>query len=246
LLQNDYKIITKKKKGGAPLSIVLKDLEKSFIGDGIETKAVTDINITFQDKTFTSIIGPSGSGKSTLLSLIGTLDKPTKGSIHFGDQDTTKMKNKELADFRFNKIGFIFQQFHLLPTLTALENVMAPLFSRKVPFNKKERAESLLHDIGLQDKINSLPSQLSGGQQQRVAIARALVNHPSWILADEPTGNLDTESGKVVFDLLKKLNTENGLGILFVTHDPQLAKQAERIIEIKDGEVVSDSYIQNI
>jgi ABC-type lipoprotein export system ATPase subunit len=246
LLQNDYKIITKKRKGGAPLSIVLKDLEKSFIGDGIETKAVTDINITFQDKTFTSIIGPSGSGKSTLLSLIGTLDKPTKGSIHFGDQDTTKMKNKELADFRFNKIGFIFQQFHLLPTLTALENVMAPLFSRKVPFNKKERAESLLHDIGLQDKINSLPSQLSGGQQQRVAIARALVNHPSWILADEPTGNLDTESGKVVFDLLKKLNTENGLGILFVTHDPQLAKQAERIIEIKDGEVVSDSYIQNI
>jgi ABC-type lipoprotein export system ATPase subunit len=230
-------------KGVTTLShtIYLRNLEKSFSGDGVRTNAVKDITLTLDEKSFTSLIGPSGSGKSTLLSLIGTLDKPTNGYIHFGERDITKMKNKELADFRFHEIGFIFQQFHLLPTLTALENVMAPLFSRKVSFNKKERAESLLRDVGLHDKLNSLPSQLSGGQQQRVAIARALVNHPNWILADEPTGNLDSESGKIVFDLLQSLNKEKGLGILFVTHDPFLAKKADRIIELKDGCVINDT-----
>jgi ABC-type lipoprotein export system ATPase subunit len=222
-------------------AIQLINLGKRFIGDGVETVAVNRINLTFQPGSFTAIIGPSGSGKSTLLSLIGTLDKPTEGTIRFGDRDVTKMRTRELADFRFHEIGFIFQQFHLLPTLTALENVMAPLFARKVDFNKKERAQSLLRDVGLEEKRNALPSQLSGGQQQRVAIARALVNHPKWILADEPTGNLDTESGKAVFNLLKILNKEKGIGILLVTHDPNLARQADRTIELRDGSVAFDS-----
>ncbi|WP_349305560.1 ATP-binding cassette domain-containing protein [Bacillus sp. FJAT-49736] len=150
---------------------------------------------------------------------------------------------KRLANFHFDKRVFIFQQFHLLPTLTALENVMCPLFTRKVNYSKKTRAEELLCEMGLETKLHSLPSQLSGGQQQRVAIARALVHHPDWILADEPTGNLDSESSKIVFELLKRLNKEKGLGIIFITHDPELAKQTDRIIEIKDGRVVSDTKL---
>ncbi|MFC4617919.1 ABC transporter ATP-binding protein [Camelliibacillus cellulosilyticus] len=221
--------------------IRLAHVKKDFKGDGVVTMAVNNVSISFQKGEFTSIIGPSGSGKSTFLSLIGTLDQPTGGKILFDDQDVTKLSNKKLADFRFEEIGFIFQQFHLLPTLTALENVMAPLFARKVSYNKRERAEALLKDVGLEDKLSALPSQLSGGQQQRVAIARALVHHPHWILADEPTGNLDTESGQNVFELLRHLNKEKGLGVLFVTHDPGLARRADRMVTLKDGQIVADT-----
>ncbi|WP_042144352.1 ABC transporter ATP-binding protein [Paucisalibacillus sp. EB02] len=220
--------------------IVCRHVEKSFKGDGTKTVALKDIDLTFEKGEFTAIIGPSGSGKSTLLSLIGTLDKPSEGVITYDSEEILKKSKSKIADFRFQEIGFIFQQFHLLPTLTALENVLTPLFSRKVPYNKLERAKEVLEQVGLQDKMNSLPSQLSGGQQQRVAIARAIVHKPSWLLADEPTGNLDTETGERIYDLLKELNDQEGCGVLFVTHDPALAAKANRIISMKDGVVLSD------
>ncbi|MGX9807605.1 ABC transporter ATP-binding protein [Exiguobacterium acetylicum] len=220
-----------------------KQMGKSFSGDGVETHALQDIDVTLEAGDFISIIGPSGSGKSTLLSLIGTLDRPTSGELHYDGKPINKLNSKELSDFRFENIGFIFQQFHLIPTLTALENVMAPLFGRKVPYDKKERAEQLLAQVGLADKAGSLPSQLSGGQQQRVAVARALVHEPKWLLADEPTGNLDTDTGEIIFNLLRSLNEEKGCGVLFVTHDPALAERANRTIEMRDGVIIEDRLV---
>lgn len=215
-----------------------------FKGDGIETYAIKEVNLSFQEQDFISIIGPSGSGKSTLLSIIGTLDIPSSGEILYGDQQIHKMNNKEMADFRFDNIGFIFQQFHLIPTMTALENVMSPLFGRKVSYNKKERAIQVLEQVGLKEKMNFLPSQLSGGQQQRVAIARALVHQPKWLLADEPTGNLDTETGEMVYELLASLNKSKQCGVILVTHDPNLADRANTKLEMRDGEIVSVSQRQ--
>lgn len=221
--------------------IICQNVEKSFKGDGTKTIALKNVNLTFEKGEFTAIIGPSGSGKSTLLSLLGTLDKPSEGTITYDGEEILKKSKSKIADFRFQEIGFIFQQFHLLPTLTALENVLTPLFSRKVPYNKLERAKEVLEQVGLQDKMNSLPSQLSGGQQQRVAIARAIVHKPSWLLADEPTGNLDTETGERIYGLLRELHEQEGCGVLFVTHDPALAAKANRIITMKDGIVLSDN-----
>lgn len=221
-----------------------KQMGKSFSGDGVETHALQDIEVTLEAGDFISIIGPSGSGKSTLLSLIGTLDRPTSGELHYDGKPINKLNSKELSDFRFENIGFIFQQFHLIPTLTALENVMAPLFGRKVQYDKKERAEQLLSQVGLADKAGSLPSQLSGGQQQRVAVARALVHEPKWLLADEPTGNLDTDTGEIIFNLLRSLNEEKGCGVLFVTHDPALAERANRTIEMRDGVIIEDRLVR--
>ncbi|WP_079515169.1 ABC transporter ATP-binding protein [Rossellomorea marisflavi] len=227
-------------------SIACKGLRKEFQGDGIKTRALDEVNATFKKGEFVSIVGTSGSGKSTLLSILGTLDSPTSGSILYNNEDIKIYNKNGLADFRFNHIGFIFQQFHLLPTLTSLENVMAPLFSRNVPYNKKERAEAVLERVGLKDKMNSLPSQLSGGQQQRVAIARAIVHEPHWLLADEPTGNLDTETGDIIFSLLTELNREKGCGVIFVTHDPALAAKADRMIEMKDGKILSDKELARV
>src|SRR5699024_9652325 len=198
--------------------ITCNKLEKSYKGDGIETLAVSDIDLTFEKGEFTAIIGPSGSGKSTLLSLIGTLDKPTSGNITYDGEKILKKKKNQIADFRFEEIGFIFQQFHLLPTLTSLENVLTPLFARKVSYHKLNRAKEVLGQVGLSDKMNSLPSQLSGGEQQRVAIARAIVHKPSWLLADEPTGNLHTDTGERIFDLLQELNERERCGLLCYTY----------------------------
>jgi ABC-type lipoprotein export system ATPase subunit len=220
--------------------IAIRNLEKSYFGDGVVTKVLDQINLDFDPKNFTTIVGPSGSGKSTLLNIIGSLDTPTNGSVSFDGEDIFTIKNNKLADFRFENIGFVFQQFQLLPTLTAIENIMAPLFSRKTSFDKLERAEQLLELVGLNDKKNSLPSQLSGGQQQRVAIARALVNSPKWILADEPTGNLDRKNGEIIFDILQKLNKEQGCGIILITHDDGLSKLADRTVYLTDGRVVND------
>lgn len=238
----NYATSIKTKKGGVRMveQIICKDVDRVFIGDGVETRAVDEVTMELTAGEFVSIIGPSGSGKSTLLSLIGTLDEPTGGSILYDDQDVMKLSKKKIADFRFEEIGFIFQQFHLLPTLTAVENVLTPLFARKVDYDKQQRAEEVLMQVGLADKFDSLPSQLSGGQQQRVAIARAIVHKPSWLLADEPTGNLDTEAGDTIFALLQTLNQEEGCGVIFVTHDPTLAKKAGRIIEMRDGKVIAD------
>ncbi|OIN66576.1 ABC transporter ATP-binding protein [Exiguobacterium sp. KRL4] len=227
-------------------TFICQQIGKSFTGDRIETHALSDINLTLEAGDFISIIGPSGSGKSTLLSLIGTLDRPTSGTLSYGGQSIHQLKSKELSDFRFENVGFIFQQFHLIPTLTALENVMAPLFGRKVAYDKKDRALSLLEKVGLADKASSLPSQLSGGQQQRVAVARALVHEPKWLLADEPTGNLDTETGEIIFNLLRSLNEEKGCGVLFVTHDPALAERANRKIEMRDGLIIEDRRLVRV
>ncbi|MCD7035263.1 ABC transporter ATP-binding protein [Metabacillus sp. GX 13764] len=223
------------------ISLTCRNVMKVFEGDGIKTNALEAIHIAFPKGAFVSIAGPSGSGKSTLLSLLGTLDRPTSGEIYFGEKNVSQLKSRELSDFRFQHIGFIFQQFHLLPTLTALENVMSPLIGRKGSYQKKERAEQFLEQVGLRDKANALPSQLSGGQQQRVAIARALINEPSWLLADEPTGNLDTETGEVIFELLSELNRSKGCGVIFVTHDPALANRAKIQIRMKDGRIISET-----
>lgn len=221
-------------------TISLDKVSKEYYGDGVKTNALCDITINFTKGEFISIMGPSGSGKSTLLSIIGTLDKPTSGQIFFDNKFISDLNPDDLADIRFNNLGFVFQQFHLLPSLTALENVVIPLFNRKISFNKIERAKELLNLVGLGDKINSFPSQLSGGQQQRVAIARALIAEPDWILADEPTGNLDTETGKNIFELLLQLNKTKQCGVILVTHDSLLAERTGRIIEMKDGYVIND------
>lgn len=213
-------------------------MTRKFKGDGIDTYALKPINLKFKTGDFVSVIGPSGSGKSTLLSLLGTLDVPTSGTLSYDGHELSRLNAKELADFRFEKVGFIFQQFHLIPTLTAVENVMAPLFGRKVDYDKKERAMSLLARVGLQEKAESLPSQLSGGQQQRVAVARALIHEPEWLLADEPTGNLDSETGEVIFELLRELNREKGCGVICVTHDSSIAERADVQIRMKDGAVI--------
>jgi ABC-type lipoprotein export system ATPase subunit len=220
--------------------ITLKNVSKDYIGDGVKTRALIDITIEFTKGEFVAIMGQSGSGKSTLLSIIGTLDKQTAGEIDFDSNPISLLKLNNLADIRFNNIGFVFQQFHLLPTLTALENVMIPVFNRKISFDKNERAKELLKLVGLADKENSFPSQLSGGQQQRVAIARALIADPDWILADEPTGNLDTETGNTIIELLLQLNREKKCGVILVTHDRSLAERAGRVIEMKDGYIMTD------
>jgi ABC-type lipoprotein export system ATPase subunit len=221
--------------------IQLESIQKSYGGNGVSTHALADINVMFEDGEFTAIVGPSGSGKSTLLNIIGTIDQPTNGSVLYDGTNISHLKNNKLADFRFENIGFIFQQFHLLPTLTAIENVMSPLFARRVSFSKEERAKELLELVGLGHKLHSLPSQLSGGEQQRVAIARALVNEPKWILADEPTGNLDSKNGENIFHLLKELNTERNCGIIFITHDEKLAQETNRMIYMSDGRVNKES-----
>lgn len=227
-------------------SIECRDIVKIYKGDGIETYALKKMSLFLNEGDFVSIIGPSGSGKSTLLSIIGTLDVPTSGELLYGEKSVNKFNNNQMADFRFENVGFIFQQFHLIPTMTALENVMSPLFGRKVKYNKKERATQVLEQVGLKDKINSLPSQLSGGQQQRVAIARALVHEPKWLLADEPTGNLDTDTSESVYQLLLSLNQNKKCGVIFVTHDVALANRANTKVEMRDGLVVSVNQRQQV
>lgn len=220
--------------------ITLDRLTKTFQAGGTKNHVLKDITLELLSGESTAIVGTSGSGKSTLLSIIGTLDRPTNGSFFLGERDVSRMKAGELSEVRFNDIGFIFQQYHLVASLTVLENVLSPLLMRKVDFNKKERAGSLLERVGLKDHLHKLPSQLSGGQQQRVAIARALINHPAWILADEPTGNLDTGTGETILSLLLELKEETGCGLIIVTHDMQLAKKMDRQIQIQDGEIISD------
>ncbi|MGM0867555.1 MAG: ABC transporter ATP-binding protein [Bacillota bacterium] len=225
--------------------IDIKDVSKSYRGNGVENDVLKRISLTIKQEEFTAIVGPSGSGKSTLLSLIGTLDHPTYGNIYYNGEKVADKKGNQLADFRFFNIGYVFQQFNLLPTLTALENVISPVYSRKVSWNKKEKALNLLDEVGLRNKENSLPSQLSGGEQQRVAIARALIGDPNWLLADEPTGNLDTKNGKLIVELLKSFNENKNCGIIMVTHDLSITKLADRTIEMRDGEIILDTSERN-
>jgi putative ABC transport system ATP-binding protein len=219
--------------------IRLESVSKIYGIGEIEIKALDCVNLTISSNEYVSIMGPSGSGKTTLLDVLTTMMKPTYGKVFIDKTETTKMSNSELAAFRGKKIGFIFQTFNLLPKLTALENVMTPMWINDVPRAEREgRARKLLEDVGLGDRMQNRPNQLSGGQKQRVAIARALALDPSIIVADEPTGNLDSKSGIHVMEILKDLHQKEKRTIIVVTHDESIGKQAERRIFIKDGQVV--------
>ncbi len=221
-------------------AIEMRDVSRIYtVGDTI-VKALDSISLEIESTSFTAIMGPSGSGKSTLMSLIGCLDVPTAGTILIDGEDTSGMDEEELAYIRNRKIGFVFQHFSLLPKLNALDNAALPLLYAGLPQKeRRERAEAMLERVGLKDRMLHRPSELSGGQKQRVAIARALVNDPAILLADEPTGALDSVTGHEVMDLFHALN-EEGHTIVFVTHDASLASECGRIIPIKDGRVADD------
>ncbi len=219
------------------LLVKLSKVNKVYETGEISFKALKDINLVITKNEFVAVIGASGSGKSTLMNIIGLLDKPTSGAYELEGQDTSSLKEDHLAGIRNKKIGFVFQSFNLLPRTSALDNVAMPLIYAGVSKNERmERAKLALAQVGLGDKLSSHPNQLSGGQQQRVAIARALVNNPEIILADEPTGNLDSRSGKEIMEIFRRLNKE-GKTIIMITHETDIAKNARRIIRIKDGEI---------
>ena len=220
--------------------IRVRDLTKELPLGKVTVHALRGVDLDIYAGEMVSVIGPSGSGKSTLLGLIGGLDSPTRGSIEIDGVDISRMNEDQLTEIRNEKIGFIFQFFNLIPTLTALENVALPIqFAHKPKFRPEKRARELLQMLGLGDRMHHRPAELSGGQQQRVAIARALANNPPLLLADEPTGNLDTESGKVVLSALKQVQKESGTTVVIVTHDADLAEYADRIVTLVDGEIVA-------
>ena len=221
--------------------ISVKNLKKTYFLGGEEVYALDDVSLSIKEHEFVAIIGQSGSGKSTFMNMLGCLDRPDSGEITLDGTDILKCKEKELSVIRNKKIGFIFQQFHLLPKLSALENVELPLIYQGMPTKKRrEKAVKALKAVGLEKRMNHKPNQLSGGQQQRVAIARALVGEPSLILADEPTGNLDSRSGKEIMMLLHNLY-EEGNTIVLITHDNNVAMEAPRQVQISDGKILKDS-----
>jgi len=216
----------------------LKNITKTYLSGTSEFDALKDVSLKISEGEFISITGPSGSGKSTLMHIIGLLDNPTSGEVILQGKDIARLNESELAVFRNKILGFVFQQFNLLSKTSSLENVMLPLLYSDIPSEKRKNlALEMLAKVNLSSKLKNLPSQLSGGEQQRVAIARALVNNPKIILADEPTGNLDSKTGREVIDLLHKLNKEEKRTIILVTHDRDLANEAERILVIKDGKI---------
>ena len=221
--------------------LALENVIKEY-GEGVVTRAVAGVDLSLERGQFAALIGPSGSGKSTLLNLVGLLDRPTSGRVLIADEDTTALDDEGRTRVRSTKLGFVFQFHHLLPALTALENVMVPLWARQgfATEPMRQRALALLDSVGLSAKAHARSGDLSGGQQQRVAIARALVADPPLVLADEPTGNLDTQSADEVFALLRRFNRERGTSFLIVTHDPRMAQRTDRIIELVDGRIVSD------
>ena len=219
----------------------LKNLVKIYNDSEIKVKAVDHIDLSFEQGEFAAIVGPSGSGKTTLLNLIGGLDNPTEGDIIVNDENIKEFSSSKLIDFRLRNIGFVFQAYNLIPVLTAKENVE---FIMELQGEKKakrsERAMELLTAVGIPDRANSRPSKLSGGQQQRVAVARALASKPKFILADEPTANLDSKSTETLLDIMEKLNKEENITFIFSTHDQRVVNKAHRVITVEDGHVVSD------
>ncbi len=221
--------------------LALANLSKSY-GTTVITTVLRSVSLELEHGEFAALIGPSGSGKSTLLNILGLLDRPSSGSVQIDGVETTSMTDAELTRLRGKTLGFVFQFHHLLPGLSAAENVMMPLLAAKGRRTRAmdTQARALLERVGLSQQMDSLPSQMSGGQQQRVAIARALVMDPPLVLADEPTGNLDTKTADEVFALLREFNVERGVAFLMVTHDPRLAARCDRTIELVDGRIVSD------
>jgi len=219
------------------LVIISKELTKIYKMGQIEVKALCGVSFTIQRGEIVSIMGPSGSGKSTLMNLLGCLDRPTSGDYILDGEQVSKLNDDQLASIRNRKVGFVFQNFNLLTRISALANVELPLRYSGTNLDRIQRARESLESVGLGDRMKHRPTELSGGQQQRVAIARALVNDPAILMADEPTGNLDSKSGKEIMDLILHLNRERGTTIIIVTHDPKIAAQTGRTIRLRDGEL---------
>ncbi len=221
--------------------IQTKNISRIYHQGDIEVKALNNVSINFEKGEFTAIIGPSGSGKTTFLNAIGGLDKPTNGEVIINNTDITKLNDNELIDFRLQNIGFVFQAYNLIPVLTAKENVeFIMLMQGKSKSEQEKRAKELLTEVGLEQQINRRPNQLSGGQQQRVAVARALASKPQFVLADEPTANLDSTSTSDLLDIMQQLNKEEGMTFIFSTHDQRVIDRASRVITLEDGKILSD------
>lgn len=219
--------------------IEARDLTKIYKMGEIEVQALRGVSFNIERGEAVSIMGPSGSGKSTIMNMIGCLDRPTSGEYILDGESVAEMDDDQLASVRNRKVGFVFQSFNLLARLTALGNVELPLRYSGLTEGRRERAQAALEAVGLKDRMTHRPYELSGGQQQRVAVARALVNDPAMIMADEPTGNLDSKVGKEIVDLLLSLNQERGTTLIIVTHDPYIAEQTQRVIRLRDGEIDS-------
>lgn len=221
--------------------IEVKNLFKTYKEIEIEVHAVNDVSLEFEQGEFAAIVGPSGSGKTTFLNMIGGLDKATEGEIVIGGENISEFSSSKLIDFRMWNIGFVFQAYNLIPVLTAKENVEFVMqLQGKSKQERTQRAEELLKAVGLGERMNARPAKLSGGQQQRVAVARALASKPKFILADEPTANLDSKSTEVLLNIMEKLNKEENITFIFSTHDERVVKKARRVITLQDGEIISD------
>jgi len=222
--------------------IEIKNLTKIYDKDTIPVFALNNVTISFRSGEFTTIVGPSGSGKTTLLNMLGGLDKPTEGEIIIDHTNITRLRSRKLIDFRLRNIGFVFQSFNLIPVLTAKENVEFIMQLQGTPKRLREnRTNELLKSVGLGDRVDSRPNKLSGGQQQRVAVARALASKPKFILADEPTANLDSKSAENLLEIMEQLNKEENITFIFSTHDARVVAKARRIVTLEDGKIVSDT-----
>ena len=225
----------------------IENVTRNFKTGNIETQALRGVNLSIESGEFTALVGPSGSGKTTLLQIIGCLDQPTSGKVHINGKDVSKLNRNQRADIRRGTIGFIFQFFALIPTLTAYENIEMPLLlNGEDAATRRQRVNELLAAVDLKERGHHRPDQLSGGQQQRVAIARALATRPVFVLADEPTANLDTANGKQVREIMTRLNRETGVTFIFATHDPRVIQYARRVVTLRDGLIVEDAVVEPV
>lgn len=235
-----------RERSAADALIALDHVHKTYKMGDVEIQALRGVSLQINPGELVAIMGASGSGKSTTMNILGCLDRPTRGQYHLEGRDVSKLSKDELADIRNRKIGFVFQSFNLLARTSALENVELPMLYLGIkPAEREKRAKEALELVGLETRMHNMPNQLSGGQQQRVAIARSLVNHPAIILADEPTGNLDSRTSIEVMDIFQRLNRERGITVALVTHEPDIAQYASRVILFKDGRIKRDYEIEN-